>query len=651
MGMKKSITYGISLISILIFFYFGGCSLKYLKDSEIESDTEIFKKSSDLILQKKYKKALLYLEEIGENSPLHSVALMKKIKLYYNQKKYSEAYRNLVNFRKDLVYYPYFKDYYYYYFFKIKFKQKKFDDIIGNSFFIDNVYEMNIKKELKIVLARSLLKRKNYREAYEILAKIVYDKNNYRNDRNIKKFIWESLKKHSGFIDKNDIKLLKNYSEKYPQKVKKILLKNRYKDLSEWWEIYYSVSSYNDIIKYQNLNNGIYINSYSELIKDDNRKKNYLEKFINNKKMKFYREYLYNYLLNYQDEKTAEILLNNINTFKNEHKRKLFHKYFRYYLLNNNYQKLDKFLSIYINNDLNIFDEYNKAKIYYWKGYIASYKQKKNIEGNIYFNKAINAYPLSYYYFRSLEELGTNFISYTEEGAFLKDYKYDTNENFSKMIRILSNLNDYMTLRFIQKFISDKFLLDNCELFLSTYENNDKYRWSITTAYFLRKKYGNFKKLYKYNYPITYEETINKLLTRYVNFDVATFLALIHQESHFEKEAVSHAGAKGLIQIMPSTAKRIYKTMQIEGPIDLFNPNLNLNLGIFYLNSQLQRFDDKIYSLAAYNAGPTRVAGWRNSFGSREIQEFIELIPFNETRNYVKLIYTKEKIYKILLSN
>jgi soluble lytic murein transglycosylase len=91
--------------------------------------------------------------------------------------------------------------------------------------------------------------------------------------------------------------------------------------------------------------------------------------------------------------------------------------------------------------------------------------------------------------------------------------------------------------------------------------------------------------------------------------------------------------------------------MQIEGPIDLFNPNLNLNLGIFYLNSQLQRFDDKIYSLAAYNAGPTRVAGWRNSFGSREIQEFIELIPFNETRNYVKLIYTKEKIYKILLSN
>jgi len=651
--MKRNITYGISLISILLFLYFGGCSLRYIEKDKIDinSNTDLFKKAISLVEEKRYDNALEYLDRIDRASPLFSISLMKKVKIHYKLGYYHRAYSDLTDFRKNLVTYPYLKDFYYYYFFKIHFRQNNYDSVISNSFFIENVYENSIKKNLKLLLAKSYYKKKNYKESYRILINLYDKKNNYKNKNEIKNYLWRIVNKRKNLLSKKGLRFLKHFIESNPKKIKNLLFENsEYKSEALWWEIYYKIRSYNQIVHNKNLSNGIYIKKYSTLIKNKKRRQKYLEKFINKKNINFHNELIYYYLINYHNKKSEDILFKNYNNFDKNQTINLFDKYFRFFLRNKKYKSLNKLLSGYVKNNFSILHESDKAKIYYWKGYLKKYYLNNKRDYREYFKKAIDIYPLSYYYFKSLEELNLDYLSFTENNNYIKNYSYDENDNFTKVAAILLEMNDYKTLKFIQKFISDKFLLDNCYYFLKSYENNHKYKRSIVNAYYLRKKFGNYKRLLKYNYPVKYKSIIDKILTKYSNFDIPTYLALIHQESHFEKKAVSSAGARGLIQIMPYTAERIYNIMQIEEKIDLFNPNLNLNLGIFYLYTQYQRFNHKIFSLAAYNAGPNRVSRWKNRYNDRKIEEFIELIPFNETQNYVKLIYAKEKIYTLLLS-
>ncbi len=126
------------------------------------------------------------------------------------------------------------------------------------------------------------------------------------------------------------------------------------------------------------------------------------------------------------------------------------------------------------------------------------------------------------------------------------------------------------------------------------------------------------------------------------DYDIDPFLllSLIREESHFDPGAVSSAGAVGLMQLMPQTAKITARTLDltVNGPASLLDVDLNVRLGTHFLSGLLDRFDSVPAALAAYNAGGSRVNGWieENNYGSYD--EFIEDIPFDETRNYVKRI-------------
>ena len=126
--------------------------------------------------------------------------------------------------------------------------------------------------------------------------------------------------------------------------------------------------------------------------------------------------------------------------------------------------------------------------------------------------------------------------------------------------------------------------------------------------------------------------------------------ALIKQESLFNPDAVSYAGASGLTQIMDATAEEIAGKLQTE-EYDIFLPEYNIKFGTFYLSEMLRRLDGKLIpALCAYNAGISRVREWLKVFNPREDSYglFLEAIPYDETRNYAKNIFTFMNYYSAL---
>jgi soluble lytic murein transglycosylase len=125
--------------------------------------------------------------------------------------------------------------------------------------------------------------------------------------------------------------------------------------------------------------------------------------------------------------------------------------------------------------------------------------------------------------------------------------------------------------------------------------------------------------------------------------------ALIRQESEFNPSAVSRSNALGLMQLLPSTGKGEAKQLGLKGykQDSLFDPEVNIELGTRYFRKMVDHFNGQIeYALAAYNAGDNRVEEWRSSGTYRDIAEFVESIPFTETREYVQAIVRNAEVYK-----
>ncbi|MGP8306961.1 murein transglycosylase [Vibrio sp. YIC-376] len=137
------------------------------------------------------------------------------------------------------------------------------------------------------------------------------------------------------------------------------------------------------------------------------------------------------------------------------------------------------------------------------------------------------------------------------------------------------------------------------------------------------------------------------------DIDPVTMMSLARQESALDVQARSPVGARGIMQIMPETAKytaRKYK-LSYQGTEDLYNVGKNIEIGSHYLQGLLEDYDNnRIFALAAYNAGPNRVKTWRErTQGKVDAYAFIEAIPFKETRGYVQNILMFETYYRDLL--
>ncbi len=131
-------------------------------------------------------------------------------------------------------------------------------------------------------------------------------------------------------------------------------------------------------------------------------------------------------------------------------------------------------------------------------------------------------------------------------------------------------------------------------------------------------------------------------------------LAVVRQESAFQTDAISRAGAQGLMQLMPATAKEVARSYSIShNPGRLSEPDHNLRLGQAYLRDLLGEFQGSyVLTLAAYNAGPKRAREWMKANGDprgtiEETIDWIEMIPFEETRNYVQRVMENLQVYRL----
>ncbi len=151
-------------------------------------------------------------------------------------------------------------------------------------------------------------------------------------------------------------------------------------------------------------------------------------------------------------------------------------------------------------------------------------------------------------------------------------------------------------------------------------------------------------------YPQAYKIQVEAMAKRY---GVATewVWSIMRAESLYRPDVISPVGARGLMQVMPYTAQHLVRLSDgaVGEDYNLLDPNVNILLGAQYLGRLAQKFKGSLPLVAAsYNAGPHRVEGWLVNFGQLDMDEFVEHIPFQETRNYVKKVVRHHTLYRRL---
>ena len=297
-----------------------------------------------------------------------------------------------------------------------------------------------------------------------------------------------------------------------------------------------------------------------------------------------------------------------------------------WFIFLNKYRNKDymgAFLYLYQYKD--IFSEKEKNKIYYWL-YLSS-KHFDISSGRRFLRKAAFSKHNDFYKVLASKKLGIKRVSFSK-------YTWSTRKP-----RLTKN----------HKLI---FLLKKKGL----------YKYAYLEAEFLKKRASSVKDYIKLSVVFP-EKTARYFSYRYFRIDKAYPKPFIHidkdslvyavmrQESFFDAYALSYANAVGLMQIIPSTGRWIAKKLRVKdfSPYDLFDPEINIKFGKWYIYYLLDRFKGNIFhAIAAYNGGGRVVRRTLKYNKISDPAEFVEYIPYLQTRNYVKKVYTNYFVYKEL---
>lgn len=266
--------------------------------------------------------------------------------------------------------------------------------------------------------------------------------------------------------------------------------------------------------------------------------------------------------------------------------------------------------------------------------------ERKAIQAKQEFKELIKTEPDSYYAYVSynlLKGIHTpyNTLNYGKipdfNGFSNNDLKQIFNED--KTLVLVAHLNDIELLKTFR--LHDNFALS----YIVRLENNMPY-----SVFLARKALGELSvkpqhkdARYKLAYPLVYQDVINKYSDKYSQ-NPYLMLALIREESTFNRHAQSAVGAVGLMQLMPSTASSLgLGEAQL---LDMSNPEVNINLGIKYFSYLKNMFEDsEMLAVLSYNGGPSNVSRWSGKLDELDFNEFVEDIPYSETQNYIKRVF------------
>jgi soluble lytic murein transglycosylase len=170
-----------------------------------------------------------------------------------------------------------------------------------------------------------------------------------------------------------------------------------------------------------------------------------------------------------------------------------------------------------------------------------------------------------------------------------------------------------------------------------------EYKYSLRLA----ARFPFIETVHRLRYPYAYWDIVEPVSQQH-DIDPLLVLSVMREESTFDPGAKSTAGALGLMQLMPQTAFQLNHNLhlKITNTSHIWNIKNNIHIGAFYLSTLVKEFGSCAYALAAYNAGEERVREWIQKGNYKSIDEFIEDIPYSETRNYVKRVMTTLFEYK-----
>ena len=220
------------------------------------------------------------------------------------------------------------------------------------------------------------------------------------------------------------------------------------------------------------------------------------------------------------------------------------------------------------------------------------------------------------------------------------------------IVHLLDDLKKEKYAKYILRFLANENINEGSEILAAKLATDiSRFDFAIQIS-----KIASYEKRFhhKYNYPII---GVPKNVKGRKIPDSAFILSIIRQESEFDTSAHSSAGAKGLMQLMTYTARIVAKQAKIPYSKKKLtkNPKYNINLGSFYLAGLLLEYDGSYpFSIAAYNAGPKRVKYWNKinknpQKGNIDYVDWIELIKFKETRNYVQRVLENFNVYRFIL--
>ena len=234
-----------------------------------------------------------------------------------------------------------------------------------------------------------------------------------------------------------------------------------------------------------------------------------------------------------------------------------------------------------------------------------------------------------------------------------KDYKdYFFKKDLVKTIYLLDELNNDKYTKHILRHLANDNIENGSEILAAQLATSiDRFDFAIQIA-----KIASYEKRFhnKFNYPII-------STPKYINGrkipETAFILSIIRQESEFDLSANSHAGAKGLMQLMPYTAKVVAKQAKLPYSKSRLTKDAeyNINLGSHYIAGLILDYDGAYpFAVAAYNAGPKRVKYWKKINKNPQKKQidyvnWIELIKFRETRNYVQRVLENYNVYRYIL--
>ena len=285
-----------------------------------------------------------------------------------------------------------------------------------------------------------------------------------------------------------------------------------------------------------------------------------------------------------------------------------------------------------------------------------TYKQVKNDQkSEEWFGEAAK-YLNTYYGQLAFNEIkpGEAF-SLDEQPIVSEKFEKEFNKNpLIKNIRLLKELDKSKYAKDFLKHIALLNIKEGSEILAGRLAIEiGRYDYAIQIA----KKASYEKRFYNIlNYPIIQTpESVNKKAMPKSEL----ILAVIRQESEFDQKANSSAGARGMMQLMTYTAKLVAKQAKLPYVKSKLktDPEYNIKLGSYYLSSLLEAYEGSYpFALAAYNAGPKRVKYWKKINGNPQkgqinYVDWIELIKFKETRNYVQRVLENVNVYRYMLSN